>query len=149
MEMNPVEKEVTGYYTLSAGTFEIGTLDNLPDEFFSFDQAGLDPTVKTRSMGGIFASNRNSNVDQTFAFHSFNVLEYPLPPPDPIDAILHYMESQNLTRRDLELYLGSRARVSEILNRKRPLSLTMIRKLHSGLGIPAEILISNYALQAA
>lgn len=73
---------------------------------------------------------------------------YPIPPPDPIEAILHYMESQNLTQRDLEPYLGSSVRVSEILNRQRPLSLAMIRKLHEGLGISADILVQPYTLQA-
>jgi len=66
---------------------------------------------------------------------------YAIPLPDPVEAIKYYLESRGLTRRDLELYLGSRARVSEILNRKRPLSLEMIRRLHDGLGIPAEVLI--------
>ncbi|MNF16633.1 hypothetical protein D3C80_2197410 [compost metagenome] len=51
------------------------------------------------------------------------------------------MEQENLTRKDLEPLLGSRGRVAEILNRKRPLSLEMIRRLHAELGIPAEILI--------
>lgn len=74
---------------------------------------------------------------------------YSIPPPDPVEAILHYMESQELTRRDLEPYIGSRARVSEVLNRKRPLSLRMIRKLHEELGISADILVQNYALQTA
>ena len=71
---------------------------------------------------------------------------YPIAPPDPIEAIIHQMESQGLTRRDLEAYLGSRARVSEILNRKRSMSLQMIRKLQKGLGISAEILIRSYPL---
>ena len=74
---------------------------------------------------------------------------YPIPPPHPIEAILHHMESQGLSRRDLELYLGSRTRVSEILNRKRPLSLNMVRKLHKGLGISADILVQPYELNAA
>jgi HTH-type transcriptional regulator/antitoxin HigA len=69
---------------------------------------------------------------------------YAIPLPDPVEAILYYLESRGLSRRDLELYLGSRARVSEILNRKRPLSLEMIRRLHNGLGIPAEVLIQSY-----
>ena len=64
--------------------------------------------------------------------------------PDPIEAILYYMETRELTRRDLEQYIGSRARVSEILNRKRPLTMEMIRSLHEGLGIPAEVLIQPY-----
>ena len=51
--------------------------------------------------------------------------------------------SGRLTRKDMETYLGSRQRVSDILNRKRPLSLTMIRKLNRGLGIPAEVLIQE------
>lgn len=63
-------------------------------------------------------------------------------PPDPIDAITFRMEQQGLTRRDLEPYLGGRGRVSEVLNGKRPLTLTMIRRLHAGLGIPLESLIS-------
>ncbi len=69
---------------------------------------------------------------------------HPVLPPDPIEAILHHMESQGLLRSDLEPYIGSRARVSEVLNRKRPLSLTMIRNLQRGLGISAEILIRPY-----
>lgn len=72
---------------------------------------------------------------------------YPMPFPDPIEAILYYIESRGLSRRDLEPFIGSRARVSEILNRKRPLTISMIRKLHAGLGIPAEILIQFYALE--
>ncbi len=71
---------------------------------------------------------------------------YAIPLPDPVEAIHYYLESRGLSRRDLELYLGSRARVSEILNRKRPLSLEMIRRLHNGLGIPAEVLIQPYAM---
>jgi HTH-type transcriptional regulator/antitoxin HigA len=70
--------------------------------------------------------------------------QYPIPFPDPIEAILYYLESRGLTRRDLAPYLGSRARVSEVLNRKRTLSLEMIRRLHSGLKIPAEVLIQPY-----
>ncbi len=68
---------------------------------------------------------------------------YPILPPDPVEAILYYMESRGLDRRDLEKYIGPSGRVSEVLSRKRPLTLAMIRRLHSGLGIPAEILIQN------
>jgi HTH-type transcriptional regulator/antitoxin HigA len=59
-------------------------------------------------------------------------------PPDPIDAINLRMEQRGLTRRDLERILGSSGRVSEILNRKRPLSIEMMRRLHAELDIPAE-----------
>ena len=68
---------------------------------------------------------------------------YALPAPDPVEAILYYMESRGLTRADLEPYIGSRARVSEILNRRRPLTLAMIQRLNQ-LGIPAEALIQPY-----
>jgi HTH-type transcriptional regulator/antitoxin HigA len=65
----------------------------------------------------------------------------PIAPPDPVEAILFAMEQRGLTRRDLEPFIGSRARVAEILNRRRPLTLPMIRRLHNGLGIPADVLI--------
>lgn len=68
---------------------------------------------------------------------------YPIDLPDPVDAILFRMEQQGLTRKDLIPYLGSAGKVSEVLNRKRPLSLTMIRHLHEGLGIPADILLQE------
>jgi HTH-type transcriptional regulator / antitoxin HigA len=68
-------------------------------------------------------------------------------PPDPVDALLYHLESRGLTRRDLEPYLGSRARVAEVLNRKRSLTIGMIRRLHAGLGLPAEILIQPYPLR--
>ena len=74
---------------------------------------------------------------------------YPILPPDPVEAILYFMESRGLSRKDLEPYLGSRAKVSEVLNRKRPLSIEMIRRLHEGLGIPAEVLIQPYELEVA
>lgn len=74
---------------------------------------------------------------------------YPIEPPDPIEAILHQMESQGLNRRDLEPLLGSRGRVSEVLNRKRPLSIEMIRNLHAGLGISADVLVQPYELRRA
>jgi len=60
---------------------------------------------------------------------------------DPIEAILFRMDQQNMTRKDLQPYIGSLSKVSEVLSRKRPLSLAMIRKLHEGLGIPADVLI--------
>jgi HTH-type transcriptional regulator / antitoxin HigA len=61
--------------------------------------------------------------------------------PDPIEQIKHVMEAQGLSRKDLENCIGSRARISEILNRKRKLTLPMIRKLHKQLHIPANVLI--------
>jgi len=68
---------------------------------------------------------------------------YPITPPDPIDAIKFRMEQQGLKARDLEEYIGSSGRVSEILNRKRPLSLKMIKCLHKNLHIPYESLLAE------
>jgi HTH-type transcriptional regulator/antitoxin HigA len=64
---------------------------------------------------------------------------------DPVDAILFRMEQQGLERKDLEPFIGSRRHLSEILNRKRTLSLEMIRRLHDGLGIPLKVLIGEAA----
>lgn len=60
---------------------------------------------------------------------------------EPIEALIYHMEGRGLTRRNLEPGLGSRARVAEVLTRKRTLSIETIRKLHAGLGIFAEVLI--------
>jgi HTH-type transcriptional regulator / antitoxin HigA len=65
----------------------------------------------------------------------------PIDPPDPIEAIKLRMEQQGLTRKDLEGILGSRTRIAEVLNRRRGLSINMIRRLHDRLGISAEVLI--------
>ena len=67
---------------------------------------------------------------------------YPIPPSDPIEAIKFLMEQKALTRKDLEPYLGTRARVSEVLNKKRSLTLPMIKRLHEGLNIPYSCLIA-------
>ena len=74
---------------------------------------------------------------------------FPITESDPITAIEFWMDQNDLTRKDLESYIGSRARVAEVLNRKRPLTLPMIRKLSLGLGIPASLLIREYPLSKA
>lgn len=66
---------------------------------------------------------------------------HPMDPPDPIEAIQFRMEQQGLRRKDLEPLIGTRARVAEVMNRKRNLSIDMIRRLHDHLGISADILI--------
>ena len=66
---------------------------------------------------------------------------YAIPASDPIEAIKFLMEQNNLSRKDLEPYIGASGRVSEVLSRKRNLTLTMIKKLHEGLKIPYECLI--------
>jgi HTH-type transcriptional regulator/antitoxin HigA len=72
---------------------------------------------------------------------AYEAEHYPMDPPDPIEAIKFRMEQQGLSRKDLEKILGTRTRVSEVLSRKRGLSINMIRALHEKLGISAEILI--------
>ena len=66
---------------------------------------------------------------------------FPMDPPDPIDAIKFRMEQQDLSRKDLEGLIGTRTRVVEVLNRRRGLSINMIRRLHERLGISADVLI--------
>ena len=68
---------------------------------------------------------------------------FPILPPDPVAAILARSEQLSWTRRELEPLIGSRARVSEVLARKRALTLPMIRRIHTAMGIPAEILIAD------
>lgn len=73
----------------------------------------------------------------------------PMDPPDPVEAIKFRMEQQGLTRKDLEGIIGTRARIAEVLDRKRGLSIAMIRRLHDRLGIPAEVLIRPSPKRAA
>lgn len=79
----------------------------------------------------------------TTLVESYETLHFPIEPADPVDAILFRMEQQGLQRKDLEAFLGSRHRVSEVLNRRRGLSIEMIRRLHRGLKIPLENLIGE------
>jgi HTH-type transcriptional regulator / antitoxin HigA len=74
---------------------------------------------------------------------------YPMDPPDPVEAIKFRMEQQGLTRRDLEEIIGTRTRIAEVLNRKRGLSIAMIRRLHERLGISADVLIRPSRKSAA
>ena len=74
---------------------------------------------------------------------------YPLDLPDAVEAIKYHMDQQGLAPRDLIPFIGSRNRVYEVLSRKRPLTLAMVRRLHEGLGIPAESLIKDRQGQAA
>jgi HTH-type transcriptional regulator/antitoxin HigA len=74
---------------------------------------------------------------------------YPLDLPDAVEAIKHHMDQQGLTPRDLVSFISDRNRVYEVLARKRPLTLAMVRRLHAGLGIPAESLIEQGRGEAA
>src|ERR1700738_4015552 len=72
---------------------------------------------------------------------AYEAERYPMDPPDPIEAIKFRMEQRGLTRRDLEAIIGTRTRIAEVLNRKRGLSIAMIRRLYERLGISADVLI--------
>ena len=74
---------------------------------------------------------------------AYEAKHHPIDPPDPVEAIRFRMEQQGLTRKDLEPMIGPRNRVADVLNRKRGLSIDMIRQLHDGLGISAEVLIRH------
>jgi len=73
---------------------------------------------------------------------SYEMKRYPIPTPDPVEAIKFRMEQMNMTRADMVKYLGSQSRVSEILNGKRKLTLKMVKSLYKGLNIPAKILLA-------
>ena len=80
---------------------------------------------------------------------AYEARHFPIAAPDPISAINFMLDQKGLTRRDLEPAIGSRGRVSEVLNRKRPLTLAMVRALGKLLDIPAEILVQTYPIKSA
>ncbi len=79
----------------------------------------------------------------------YEAKHHAMDPPDPVEAIKFRMEQQGMTRKDLEDVIGTRTRIAEVLNRKRSLSIGMIRRLHDQLGISAEILIQPSRKAAA
>ncbi len=85
----------------------------------------------------------------TLLIEAYEREHYPIDDPDPIDLLHHLMEARGLVRKDLEPFIGSRARVAEVLNRVRPLSLEMIRRLADGLHLPAGVLIRGYNVRRA
>jgi HTH-type transcriptional regulator / antitoxin HigA len=87
-----------------------------------------------------YAERRRLDVLATL-IDSYEQAHHPMDPPDPIEAIKFRMIQQKLTRKQLEPMIGTRTRVAEVLNRRRSLSISMIRRLHATLGIPAEVLI--------
>lgn len=98
---------------LASGDLQLGT-----DDFYEFELLGL-------------------------LIEHYESREFSMDKPDPIEAIKFRMDQQGLSHADMKQYIGSASKVSEVLNRKRPLSLSMIRRLHDGLGIPADILIQD------
>lgn len=79
----------------------------------------------------------------------YEAKHHAIPAPDPIAAIKFMMEQKGMTRRDLEPAIGSRGRVSEVLNRKRPLTLPMVRALSALLQIPIDVLVQPYETRSA
>lgn len=87
---------------------------------------------------------------QVTLVEAYEAKNFPIPEPDdPVAVLEYYMESRGLSRTDLIEYLGSKERVSEVLNHKRRLSLEMIRRLHTGIGIPADLLVGRIKLNPA
>jgi len=101
----------------------------------------------------LFDAKRNTaNGDRlevlTTLIQAYEEAHFPVDLPDAAEALHYLMESRGLSRKDLEKCIGTRARVSEILNRRRNLTLSMIRKLHGQFHIPAELLIKRTKLVA-
>src|SRR5437660_11925998 len=80
---------------------------------------------------------------------AYETSHHPIPTPDPIAAVEFMLQQKGLTRRDLEPAIGSRGRVSEVLNRKRPLTLPMVRSLNALLQIPTDVLVQPYETKSA
>lgn len=101
-----------------------------------------------KAIEGLMTAKRNSpegdRLDVLVTLvEAWESKHYPLDLPDPVAAIKHHMDQKGLAPRDLIPFIGSRNRVHEVLNRRRPLTLKMIWRLHQGLGIPAESLIKQ------
>jgi HTH-type transcriptional regulator / antitoxin HigA len=99
-----------------------------------------------REIEGLMGARRNSRDGDRFdvlvtLVEAWERKHYRLDLPDPVEAIRYHMEQNGLQPRDLIRFIGGRNRVHEVLNRRRELTINMIRRLHEGLGIPAESLI--------
>lgn len=107
---------------------------------------GINTPSKSRKSHAGPGSDRGDELDVLATLiEAFEKKHFPIEPADPVEAIVFRMEQAGLERKDLEPLIGSRARVSEVLNRKRDLSLAMIRRLHDELHIPYENLIKKSA----
>jgi HTH-type transcriptional regulator / antitoxin HigA len=107
-----------------------------------------------REIESLMAARRNTPEGDRLGVlvtlvEAWEAKHYPLDLPDAVEAIRYHMEQQGLAPRDLVPFIGNRNRVYEVLSRKRPLTLAMVRRLHEGLGIPAESLIKVRKDEAA
>jgi HTH-type transcriptional regulator/antitoxin HigA len=95
-------------------------------------------------MGAKFGTPEGDELDILATLvDAYETKHYPMDAPDPITAIQFRMEQQGLTRKDLEPMIGSGVRVSEVMTGKRPLTLAMVRRVRSGLGISADLLVGT------
>jgi HTH-type transcriptional regulator/antitoxin HigA len=91
---------------------------------------------------------RHEHIQLVTLVDAYETKHFPMDAPDPVSAIEFMMEQQGLTRKDLEPMIGSRARVSEVMTGKRQLTLAMIRRVRSGLGISADLLVGTGKVKA-
>ena len=111
-------------------------------------QSKADHAAALRHVEALMDATPNSSEEAelelwTLLIENYESKHLPVLSPDPIEAIRFRMDQLGLKATDLTAYIPSKSKVSEVLNRKRPLSLSMIRALHTGLGIPAEILVQE------
>lgn len=99
-----------------------------------FDSTLNDPTFKEAELLAMLIENYELEIEPAF------------PDPDPIEVIKFKMEQNNMRNKDLAEIVGGKSKASEILNKKRRLTLKMIRQINKILGIPAEMLINEYEL---
>jgi len=96
----------------------------------------------------VAGSNQENELEVlSVLIEQFEREQFPVDKPEPIEVVKFRMEQQGLQQKDMLKYFGSASKVSEVLNGKRPLSLSMIRKLNQGLGIPAEVLIQKTGVE--
>jgi HTH-type transcriptional regulator/antitoxin HigA len=109
-------------------------------------KAALDETEQLWSAPAKSAEAERLDV-LTLLLEHYEKTHFPIADPDPIELIEHVIESRGLTRKDLEPMIGPRGRVADILNKSRPLSLGMIRRLVAQLDLPADVLVKPYLLR--
>ncbi|NQV59277.1 MAG: transcriptional regulator [Alphaproteobacteria bacterium] len=114
-------------------------------------EADYDGALET--IAGLMAAEQGSADGDaldvlTTLVEAYEAKHHPIDPPDPIEAIKFRMEQAGLKQAGLVPFIGPKGRVSEVLSRKRPLTLPMIRKLNAGLGIPADVLIAKPDLRS-
>jgi HTH-type transcriptional regulator / antitoxin HigA len=114
------------------------------DDDLSWALAEVEPYFVTPPAPGTAEADRFDIL--TDLIEAYEDRQYPIQAPDPIDALVYFMEETHKTTSELSLVLGSRPRASEVLSRKRRLSLDMIRKIHDAWKIPADTLIQPYHL---